>query len=574
MRYSQLFIPTLKEEPAEAETPSHKLLIRAGMLQKVASGIYSFLPLGWRVLKKVERIVREEMDKAGAQEMLMPALQPAKLWKRSGRWEEYGPEMMRLKDRNKRDFCLGPTHEELITDIVMGKARSYKQLPLNLYQIQVKFRDEIRPRFGPMRAREFLMKDAYSFDADKEGLKKSYEQMFSAYGRIIERCGLKYRAVEAATGIIGGKVSQEFMVLADTGEDTIIYCSSCSYAANQEKAASGRRAEKSSETPQKRKVVKTPGQESVEEVSKFLRIPGDQIVKTLVYQVDQKKLVAVLIRGDREANESKIAEFLKTEDLSLLPERSFSKHKLVPGFVGPVGLKKIKIIADEDLLGMTNFVTGANKKDTHFVSVNQGIDFKVDGWADLKVARAGDKCPYCQGILEQAQGIEVGHVFQLGTKYSEVMKAKFIDQDGQEKPYVMGCYGIGVSRLMAAAIEQYHDEAGIIWPFSLAPYHVVVIGLNWAATLQRRLAEKLYRELEERNIEVMLDDRAETAGTKFADADLIGFPIQAIVGTKAETTSQVEIKLRASSERKEISLEGAAREITSMVRRGLAELSS
>jgi prolyl-tRNA synthetase len=563
-RFSEIFTPTLKESPAEAEIISHQLLLRAGMIRKVAAGIYSFLPLGFRVLKKVENIVREEMNRIGAQELLMPALQPADIWQKSGRWAEYGPEMWRLKDRNERDFCLGPTHEELITELVLKEVRSYRQLPITLYQIQVKFRDEIRPRFGLMRAREFIMKDAYSFNADLADLKQSYTQMYQAYERVIKRCGLKFRAVEAATGLIGGQASQEFMVLADSGEDVILYCDSCDYAASQDVATS-RLSEMSSEATKPAKLVKTPGEKSVEEVSKYLNIPPSRIVKTLIYRHDEG-LTAVLLRGDREVNEEKLAKALHTPKFHLLTDGEWADFpELVPGFVGPVGLSGIKIIADKEVSVLRNFIVGANKKDAHLINVNVGKDFQVDEWADLKLVKEGDPCPECNGTLLSARGIEVGHIFQLGTKYSEAMGAKFIDKDGQLKPYIMGCYGIGVSRLVAAAIEQNNDKYGIVWPITIAPYEVTILVLNWEDERQRLAGEKLYLALAKQGREVVIDDRIETPGKKFADADLIGFPLQVIIGPRTLEKGKIEVKQRKSGKRREFSLDEAAKKVEELV---------
>jgi prolyl-tRNA synthetase len=535
------------------------------MIRKVAAGIYSFLPLGFRVLKKVENIVREEMNRIGAQELLMPALQPANIWQRSGRWAEYGPEMWRLKDRNERDFCLGPTHEELITELVLKEVRSYRQLPITLYQIQVKFRDEIRPRFGLMRAREFIMKDAYSFNADLADLKQSYTQMYQAYERVIKRCGLKFRAVEAATGLIGGQASQEFMVLADSGEDVILYCDTCNYAASQD-VATTRLSEVSTEATKPAKLVKTPGEKSVEEVSRYLNVPPDRIVKTLIYRHGDK-LTAVLLRGDREVNEEKLAKALRTPQFHLLTDGEWADFpQLVPGYVGPVALSGIKIIADNEVSVLRNFIVGANKKDAHLINVNVGKDFQVDEWADLKLVKEGDLCPECNGTLLSARGIEVGHIFQLGTKYSEAMGARFIDKDGQLKPYIMGCYGIGVSRLVAAAIEQNNDKYGIVWPITIAPYEVVILVLNWEDEKGRSVGEKLYSALAEQGWEAVIDDRIETPGKKFADADLIGFPLQVIIGPRTLEKGKVEVKQRKTGKRLEFSIDESAKKVGELIK--------
>jgi prolyl-tRNA synthetase len=575
MRFSDIFVPTLKEDPAEAEIASHKLLFRAGMLRKVAAGIYSFLPMGKRVLDKVERIVREEMDRIGAQEVLLPALQPSELWEASGRWAEYGPEMMRLQDRGGRDFCLGPTHEELITDLVMKEVRSYRQLPLTLYQIQVKFRDEIRPRFGLLRAREFLMKDAYSFHTDKAGLQKTYEDMSSAYSRIIERCGLEYRIVEAASGLIGGKVSQEFMVIADAGEDTVLFCDDCRYSANQEMA---RTKEEEIDKPadagkaSNARKVATPGHSTVEEVSRFLEVDPEKIVKTLIYRVDSG-LVAVLVRGDTELNEVKLADTSGSSDIRFMTEEDFKDHsQLIPGFVGPVGLKDIPVYADQMIRNMEDFVVGANEKEAHLVDVNWDVDFDIDRWGDFHVTGPGERCPCCEGSLKEAKGIEIGHVFQLGTKYSEAMKAFYLDENGSLQPYIMGCYGIGVSRLMAAVIEQFHDERGIIWPYSVAPYQVVIIPVNWEIDEQRQVGEQIYNRVLGAGLEVLIDDRKVSPGVKFAEADLIGFPLQVVVGKRGLERGIVEVKHRLGLEKEEIEITKAAERIISLVREGLSSL--
>lgn len=571
MKFSTLFAPTLKESPAEAEVISHKLLLRSGMIRKVAAGIYAFLPLGLRVLRKIENIVREEMDRKGAQELLMPALQPADLWMKSGRWYQYGQEMMRLKDRNDRDFALGPTHEELITDLAMKEARSYRQLPVTLYQIQVKFRDEIRPRFGLMRGREFIMKDAYSFNANIEELQKSYSDMHDAYSRIFSRSGLNFRAVEAASGLIGGKVSQEFMVLAESGEDTILYCDSCTYAASQD-VATAKLGELSTEEVKKAEVVDTPGHKSVEEVSLLLGVPEDKIVKTLIYK-HGNRLVGVLVRGDRDVNEEKLSTVLGATDFHMLTGTEWQEYpNLVQGYVGPVGLKGVELIADNEVSVMRNFVVGANKADAHLININVGEDFNVDEWADVKIVKSGDSCPECEGILISAKGIEVGHIFQLGAKYSEAMSATFIDENGQMKPYIMGCYGIGVSRLVAAAIEQNYDDKGIIWPISIAPYEVSIVVLNYDKEEQREIADSIYGGLHDKGIEVILDDRIESAGKKFADADLIGYPIQVVIGSRTKKTGNVEVKIRSTEERLEYPIDKAIENIMELVKQMHGEL--
>jgi prolyl-tRNA synthetase len=571
LRFSEAFIPTLREAPAEAEVPSHALMLRAGLIKKVAAGIYTFLPLGLRILRKVESIVREEMNRAGAQEILMSALQPAELWKKSGRWEAYGPEMMRLKDRNDREFCLGPTHEELITEIVQAEVRSYRQLPLNLYQIQAKFRDEIRPRFGVMRGREFIMKDAYSFDADYAGLEKSYKSMYQAYRRIFDRMGLNYYVVEATTGLIGGRVSQEFMVAAKTGEDTLFYCTECSYAANAD-LAQGLFSLVTDEELKPLQEVATPSQSSVEEVSKFLNVPPFKLVKTLIYQADGK-LIAVLIPGHRRANIIQIARHLNSNDLELLTEEEFQEHHLVPGFVGPVNLSGVDLIlADEHIKEMRNFVVGANKPDTHFTQVNLERDFEVSEFGQFVLAEDGDNCPRCEsGVLKEARGIEVGHIFQLGTKYSEAMGAYFNDENGKLKPFVMGCYGIGISRLPAAIIEQSHDERGIIWPASVAPFDVHLVLVMPENESQRRTADALEKSFSGAGLEVLYDERPVSPGVKFADADLIGVPYQIIVGKKVEK-GLVELKVRKTGKRFDIKPREVVGKTSSLLKEELESL--
>ncbi|MYD30759.1 MAG: proline--tRNA ligase [Nitrospira sp. SB0661_bin_20] len=473
MRTSQLFIPTLRQTPGEAEVVSHRLMLRAGMIRKVAAGIYTYLPLGLRVVKKIESIIRQEMNRAGAQELLMPILSPAELWRETGRWDFYGKELLRCQDRHDRDFCFGPTHEEVITDLFRREIRSYRQLPMNCYQIQTKFRDEIRPRFGLMRGREFVMKDAYSFDADEENARLSYQKMYDAYERIFTRCGLKFRAVEADNGLIGGSMSHEFMVLADTGEETIVYDEGGSYAANVELAETPPPAEEDDAAPLVLEAVQTPGTKTVEEVCAFLKVSPDRLVKTLLYQTPAGGVIAILIRGDHEANEIKINRFLGTTEITLASAETVNAISSAPvGFAGPVGLTGVRIIADHAVKAMRNFVVGGNKSDTHLVNANWNRDFAVEAFFDLRQARAGDQSPRSDNRLQEAKGIEVGHVFLLGTKYSQAMNATFLDANGQETPAIMGCYGIGVSRTAAASIEQNHDDKGTIWPVPIAPFHV------------------------------------------------------------------------------------------------------
>jgi len=551
MRVSETLIPTLREDPGEAETVSHRLMLRAGLIRKVAAGIYTYLPLGLRVLRKIERIVREEMNRAGAQELLMPVASPAELWRETGRWDFYGKELLRFKDRHERDFCLGPTHEEVITDLFRREVRSYRQMPLNFYQIQTKFRDEIRPRFGLMRGREFIMKDAYSFDRDEAGARLNYQKMYDAYNRIFTRCGLTFRPVEADTGLIGGTSSHEFMVLAETGEETIVYSEDGTYAANVERAEAlpPDTADNSAHRPLT--PVSTPNRRTVEEVTAFLKIEPRQLVKTLLYSTGQET-VAVLVRGDHDVNEIKVKRLLGVPEIELL------KPELVPGltgapagFVGPVGLKQVRIMGDWAVKAMANFVVGANQADTHFVDANWERDFKVDQFADLRNARAGDCSPRKDGTLKTAKGIEVGHVFMLGTKYSQAMKATFLDAQGQEQLAVMGCYGIGVSRTAAASVEQNHDAKGIKWPVPIAPFHVTLLPLSQSQPVTQ-LAETLYRAMQEAGIEVLWDDRDERAGVKFNDADLIGAPYHLVIGEKGLAQGQVELKLRHTGETQKV----------------------
>jgi prolyl-tRNA synthetase len=550
MRYSQYFIPTVKETPSDAEVISHQLMLRAGMIRKLAAGIYNYLPLGLRSIRKVEAIVREEMNRAGAIEMLMPAVQPAELWKESGRWEFYGKELLRFKDRKDAEFCMGPTHEEVVTDLIRKEVRSYRQLPINLYQIQGKFRDEIRPRFGLMRGREFIMKDAYSFDVNEAGADVSYSKMYQAYRRIFERCGLRFRAVEADTGSIGGNFSHEFMVLADSGEDAIVSCSACQYAANMEKAETRKSTAGEHADPRPLERVVTPGQKSVEEVAAFLSVSSTQVVKTLVLLADNEPVVA-LLRGDFDLNEIKLKNHLGCAELEMAGDDVVAKVTGAPtGYAGPVGLPgKVKVVADLSLEGMHNFVTGANAGDTHLKNVNLGRDFSVAGFVDIRNVVVGDPCPRCEdGKLEIWRGIEVGHVFKLGTKYSKALHASFLDADGKEQIIYMGCYGIGIGRTVAACIEQNHDENGIIFPIPIAPFQVIVSALSAKDDAVRDAAEAVYQDLLQAGIEVLIDDRDERPGFKFKDADLIGIPLRIVVGAKNLVDGKVELKERRSGE--------------------------
>lgn len=545
MRWSRTLIETLKENPTEAEVVSHLLMLRAGFIRKVAAGVYDWMPLGYKVLKKVERIVREEMDAAGALEVLLPILSPAELWQESGRWEKYGAELFRVRDRHEREFALGPTHEEVITDLVRRTVKSYRQLPLNLYQIHTKFRDEVRPRFGIMRSREFLMKDAYSFDRNEAGAEAAYVKMFETYHNIFRRCGLRFKAVEADPGAIGGSFSSEFMVLAATGEEAIATCTACSYAANTEKAAGFLPDPCSpSEAPKPMELVSTPDVHTVEDVAAFLKVPPAALAKTLLYEADGK-VYAVVIRGDREVNEIKLGNALNATYLILArPEQILAATGAPVGFSGPFGLQGVaEVLMDESLKGAVNLVTGGNKADTHAVNVNPGRDFTPNRVLDLCLTRAGDLCPRCRQPLDIERGIEVGHVFKLGLKYSQSMHAAFLDEAGQAQLCVMGCYGIGVSRIVAAAIEQNHDGAGIIWPMALAPYQVCLLPVAPKDPAVMSMAEDVYRELEAAGVEVLLDDREERAGVKFKDADLIGIPLRLTFG-KSVAEGKIELKRR------------------------------
>ncbi len=554
MRYSQTFIPTLKENPAEAQVVSHRLMLRAGFIRKLTSGIYTYLPYGLAAIRNVEQIVREEMNRAGALELAMPMVQPADLWKESGRYEKYGPELLRFTDRHDRESCLGPTHEEVITDIARMELHSYRDVPVNFYQIQTKFRDEIRPRFGLMRGREFIMKDAYSFDVDDAGASEAYQKMYDAYCRIFERCGLRYRAVQADSGAIGGNFSHEFMVLADTGEDTIVICKDCEYAANMEKAEVKLRGGKADAALLDMEKVETPGKRKVNSVCEFMQISPSQLVKTMVYLADGEP-VAVLLRGDREVEEVKLANLLGAVEVEIAEDKQVFDATGVPtGYLGPVGIS-IKVVADQEVMTMTNFVVGANEKNYHLKNVNSGRDFEVSAVADLRQITTDDPCPVCGGTLELTQGIEVGHVFKLGTKYSEAMKAMFVDADGEEKPLVMGCYGIGVSRVVAAAIEQNHDNDGIIFPVPIAPYKVTVLNLGTNDETITAAAEKLYQELKNRKIEVLLDDRDERPGAKFKDAELLGIPYRLNVGKSYLNNGVIELVNRRSGEKSEYPLD-------------------
>ncbi len=556
MRTTNLFMPTMREVPAEAESDSHKLMLRAGLIRKLASGIYCFLPLGLKAMKKLEDIIREEMDAAGAVELLMSAMIPAEPYKESGRWEVFGPEMFRLKDRNKRDFCMGPTHEEIFTDIVKHEVRSYRALPLMLYQIQTKFRDEIRPRFGVIRSREFVMKDAYSFDRDEAGLDLSYEKMYNAYCKIFERCGLEFVAVDADTGAMGGSGSQEFMVKSEIGENTIAYCDSCGYAANDEKAPCISTGKKSDTAEESLVKLLTPSMRTIEEITSFLSCSPTQVVKTLIYMADDK-VIAALVRGDRELNEAKLKNLLGCTMLEMAsPEKVYEITSANVGFAGPIGLKELTIVVDNEVSDMKNFVVGANDTDYHYLNVNLHRDFKADITADIRNIALGDVCPLCTAPIALTPGLEIGHIFKLGTKYTKALNCVYVDENGQEIPMVMGSYGIGLNRTIATIIEQSHDENGIIWPIAIAPYQVAVVPANMGDTAQVSLAEEIYIRLKAIGIEVLLDDRNERTGVKFKDTELIGVPVRITVGRKA-AEAIVEVKNRKESDAVDMGYEAA-----------------
>ena len=542
MKMSNMLISTLREVPAEAEIDSHKLMLRSGMIRKMASGIYNYMPLGLKALKKVEDIIREEMNEAGAQEFLASAMIPAELWQSSGRWDAYGAEMFRVKDRNERDFCLGPTHEEVFTDIAKNEIKSYKQLPVNLYQIQTKYRDERRPRFGVMRSREFVMKDAYSFDKDQQGLDLSYNKMYEAYVKIFNRCGLDAKCVEADSGAIGGSNSAEFMVKSEVGEDDIVFCTECNYAANIEKATA-RLEEVEKEELMEVEKVSTPDSRGIDEVSEFLNISSKKTVKTLLYNVDGK-IVAVFVRGDREVNEVKVANASNASgDIEMASHEEYMNATGCGiGFAGPIGIKADLILVDKEVKNMCNFVTGANETGYHIKNVNYGRDFEGT-IGDYRNVVEGEACPTCGGKLTISRGTEVGHIFKLGTKYSEAMDAKFIAENGKEAPFIMGCYGIGVTRTMASIIEQHNDENGIVWPLAVAPYHVSVIAVNVKDEEQVKIATKLYEDLKSMGVEALLDDRNERVGVKFKDSEIMGIPMRITVGKKI-VDGEVEFKLR------------------------------
>lgn len=558
MLASRLYSPTLRELPADAVVVSHQYMLKAGMMRKVGNGIYSFLPLAWRSIQKVEKIIREEINKTGAQEIMMPIVQPAELWQKTGRWDVFGPEMFKLKDRNDREYCLGPTHEELVTSLIQMDTTSYKQLPVSVYQIQNKYRDEKRPRFGLMRSREFIMKDGYTFDADEEGLDKQYKLMYDAYSRIFTRCGLTFRPVIADSGAIGGSGSHEFEVLADSGEADIVYCENCDFAANIE-AVDPLTIKSDIHNDKEKEIVETPGQHTIEMVCDFLHAPVKQSVKAVVYNVDGLVVLA-MVRGDHEVNETKIQHIYNAINVDMASDEDLKKVGLTAGYISPIGLKRTKefdILVDPTVMEMQDACCGANEKDKHYIHVNPARDFKDVRVETIRQIEEGDACPHCGGKIVRCRGIEVGQVFKLGTKYSEALHATFLDNQGKSHPFVMGCYGIGVTRTVAASIEQNHDADGIIWPVAIAPYEVVIVLANNKSEEVMAAAKKLYDSMEDSRDEVVLDDRNERAGIKFKDADLIGYPVRVTIGKKWQQSGSVEIKIRRSGEVVEVPLEEA-----------------
>lgn len=558
MLASRLYSPTLRELPADAVVVSHQYMLKAGMMRKVGNGIYSFLPLAWRSIQKVEKIIREEINKTGAQEIMMPIVQPAELWQKTGRWDVFGPEMFKLKDRNDREYCLGPTHEELVTSLIQMDTTSYKQLPVSVYQIQNKYRDEKRPRFGLMRSREFIMKDGYTFDADEEGLDKQYKLMYDAYSRIFTRCGLTFRPVIADSGAIGGSGSHEFEVLADSGEADIVYCENCDFAANIE-AVDPLTLKSDIHNDKEKEIVETPGQHTIEMVCDFLHAPVKQSVKAVVYNVDGLVVLA-MVRGDHEVNETKIQHIYNAINVDMASDEDLKKVGLTAGYISPIGLKRTKefdILVDPTVMEMQDACCGANEKDKHYIHVNPARDFKDVRVETIRQIEEGDACPHCGGKIVRCRGIEVGQVFKLGTKYSEALHATFLDNRGKSHPFVMGCYGIGVTRTVAASIEQNHDADGIIWPVAIAPYEVVIVPANNKSEEVMAAAKKLYDSMEDSRDEVVLDDRNERAGIKFKDADLIGYPVRVTIGKKWQQSGSVEIKIRRSGEVVEVPLEEA-----------------
>ena len=569
MLATKLYAPTLREVPSDADVVSQQLMLRAGFMRKTANGLYSFLPLGWRSIKKIEAIVREEMDRASAQEIMMPILQPAEIWKESGRWNAYGAEMMRINDRHDNEFCLGPTHEEMITTLVKNEINSYRQLPVNLYQIQSKFRDERRPRYGLMRSREFIMKDAYSFDVDEAGLDESYKSMYDAYTRIFTRCGLTFRPVEADSGAIGGSGTHEFMAIAEAGEADIVYCTKCDYAANIEIGKPGI-MKQDEEVLHELSVVDTPNASSIEAVADMLNLPLHKTIKAVVFSIDGKVVLAI-VRGDHEVNEVAVQHaVLGSVEPEMATPEELEKVGLTAGFISPVGLQQtdeFAIVVDESVMETYNVCGGANKKDAHYVNINPKRDFNVEDIivAPIRLITKDDVCPKCGGALEHAKGIEVGQVFKLGTKYSEALQATFLDQNGRPNPMIMGCYGIGVSRTLAAAIEQYHDENGIIWPRSIAPFEAVIVPINAKDEALMATSQTIYTALQNAGVDVLLDDRKDRAGVKFKDADLIGYPLRITVSKNTLENNEVEIQIRKSGEALPCAIDSVADKVTELL---------
>ena len=569
MLATKLYAPTLREVPSDADVVSQQLMLRAGFMRKTANGLYSFLPLGWRSIKKIEAIVREEMDRASAQEIMMPILQPAEIWKESGRWKAYGAEMMRINDRHDNEFCLGPTHEEMITTLVKNEINSYRQLPVNLYQIQSKFRDERRPRYGLMRSREFIMKDAYSFDVDEAGLEESYKSMYDAYTRIFNRCGLTFRPVEADSGAIGGSGTHEFMAIAEAGEADIVYCTKCDYAANIEIGKPGI-IKQDEEALQELSVVDTPNASTIEAVAEMLNLPLHKTIKAVVFSIDGKVVLAI-VRGDHEVNEVAVQHaVLGSVEPEMATSEELEKVGLTAGFISPVGLQQtdeFAIVVDESVMETYNVCGGANKKDAHYVNINPKRDFNVADIivAPIRLITKDDVCPKCGGALEHAKGIEVGQVFKLGTKYSEALQATFLDQNGRPNPMIMGCYGIGVSRTLAAAIEQYHDENGIIWPRSIAPFEAVIVPINAKDEALMSTSHTIYTALKDADVDVLLDDRKDRAGVKFKDADLIGYPLRITVSKNTLENNEVEIQIRKSGEALPCAIDFVATKVTELL---------
>ena len=569
MLATKLYAPTLREVPSDADVVSQQLMLRAGFMRKTANGLYSFLPLGWRSIKKIEAIVREEMDRASAQEIMMPILQPAEIWKESGRWNAYGAEMMRINDRHDNEFCLGPTHEEMITTLVKNEINSYRQLPVNLYQIQSKFRDERRPRYGLMRSREFIMKDAYSFDVDEAGLDKSYKSMYDAYTRIFTRCGLTFRPVEADSGAIGGSGTHEFMAIAEAGEADIVYCTKCDYAANIEIGKPGIMKQEE-EALQELSIVDTPNASTIEAVAEMLNLPLHKTIKAVVFSIDGKVVLAI-VRGDHEVNEVAVQHaVLGSVEPEMATPEELEKVGLTAGFISPVGLKQTEefaIVVDESVMETYNVCGGANKKDAHYININPKRDFNVEDIivAPIRLITDDDVCPTCGGTLEHAKGIEVGQVFKLGTKYSEALQATFLDQNGRPNPMIMGCYGIGVSRTLAAAIEQYHDENGIIWPRAIAPFEAVIVPINAKDEALMSTSQTIYTALQNAGVDVLLDDRKDRAGVKFKDADLIGYPLRITVSKNTLENNEVEIQIRKSGEAITCAIDSVATKVTELL---------